>query len=178
MTPLLTGLLLASSPASAQAAGGASVLLGTSTAFDGDPASLRLSVRGEGDLTDGEILGLSALMPVTIASRGEGSFGLSASQTIIELPPSLRLRLFPEGPVRGYGDLGAGVVVGTSAFDGWFFDDSNSNLAFMTRFALGLEVGSADGLAVIVEPISVGTYHASKQTNGTFGLMLGIGARI
>ena len=176
---LLLGLLFATAPAQAQdVTGGASLMFGTSTSLKGDPALLRMSVRGEGEIANAGIVNLNFLLPVTIATQGQDNIGLSASQTIIEVPPSLRVRVLPRFPVGFYGDVGAGAVIGTTSFDGWLFDEASSNLGFMTRFATGMEFGSPEGLALIVEPISVGTYHSSQQTIPVLGAMIGLGARL
>lgn len=176
---LLLGLLFAAAPADAQeVTGGASLMFGTSTSFNGEPATLRMSLRGEGELADAGIANLNFLLPVTIATQGRDGFGLSTSQTIIEIPPSLRLRLLPRAPIGVYGDMGAGAVIGTSQFGGWLFEQATSNVGFMTRFATGLEIGSPDGLSLIVEPISLGTYHSSQQVTPVLGAMIGLGARL
>jgi hypothetical protein len=177
----LIALLLASADAQevdrGDIGGGVSILLGTATAFDGNPATVRLSVRGEGEIADAEIISLNALLPVTLATQGQDGFGVSGAQTFVELPPSLRVRLLPKAPISAYGDVGAGLAVGTSEFGGWFFDDATSNVAFMTRLALGAEIGSPGGLTLIVEPVNIGTYHG-QGFRGIYGVMIGLGTRI
>ncbi len=161
--------------AHAQSEGGAlQALVGTASAFDGDPASLRLSVRGEVGIDEGGILGGSLLLPVTITTEGEDAVGFSGRQTLVELPLSVRGRLFPASPVRLYGDAGAGVAIGTSVVEGWLLERSDSAAVFMTRLAVGAEFGSPDGLSFVIEPASWATYFGSEDVRAQWGLMLGL----
>jgi len=170
---LLAGLLTPT--AHAQADGGAlQVLLGTASAFDGDPASMRLSVRGEVGIDQGDIIEGSLLLPFTVTTEGEDAFGLSSRQTLFELPVSLRARLFPSSPVRLYGDAGAGVALGTSNVEGWLLESSDSVATFMTRVAVGAEFGSPDGLSFVLEPASWATYFGGRDVRAQWGLMAGI----
>lgn len=154
------------------------VLLGTNSAFDGNPATMRLSLRGERGLSHGPTVGSAFVLPVTITTSGETGFGLSTRQTLIEIPLSLRGRLFPNGTVRPYGDIGAGVAFGTSRLDGWFFDTSDAGVAFMTRTALGLEIGNPHSWSLVVEPVSWANYLADRQARATWGFMLGVSANL
>ena len=152
------------------------VLLGTDTAFDDNPASLRLTVSGEGDLVRDESVALALALPVTLMTAGQ--FGDSvANQTALELPPSLRLRLLPRSIVRPYGDLGLGLAVVSRNENGGLFSDAEQTVGFMTRAALGLEIGEPDGFMFVVEPLSARTYHIGP-TYGRFGIMVGGGARV
>src|SRR5688572_28287068 len=151
------------------------VLLGTDTAFDENPASLRLTVSGEGDLVRDESVALALALPVTLMTAGQ--FGDDvANQTALELPPSLRLRLLPRSIVRPYGDLGLGLAVVSKNANGGLFSDANQTVGLMTRGALGLEIGDPDGFMFVVEPISARSYHIGP-TYGRFGIMIGGGAR-
>lgn len=170
------GLLALSAPALASNA--AQVLVGTSTALDGDPASLRLSVRGELGLAESGVASASLLLPFTITTVGDDGFGFSSQRTLFELPVSLRGRLLPDSPVRPYGDIGAGVAIGTSRFDGWLVDSTDASNAFMTRTAVGVEIGKPEGLSFVVEPASWTTYLADQKVRATWGLMLGLGTSI
>ena len=151
------------------------VLLGTDTAFDGNPASVRLTISGEGDIVRDQGVALAVALPVTIMTAGQ--FGDSvANQTALELPPSLRLRLFPHGIVRPYGDLGLGVAIVSKNANGGLFADASQTVGLMTRGALGLEIGEPDGFMFVIEPISARSYHIGP-TYGRFGMMIGGGAR-
>jgi hypothetical protein len=154
------------------------VLLGTNSAFDGNPASMRLSIRGELGLSHGPTAGASVLLPVTITTTGESGFGFSSRQTLVEIPLSLRGRLFPNGTVRPYGDIGAGIALGTGRFDGWFFDASDTGAAFMTRAALGLEIGNPHSISLALEPVSWATYFSDREARATYGFMVGIAANL
>ena len=178
---MIAALLTLAAPSFAEdggSDGGISVLLGTGTAFDGDPASLRLSLRGEAGPSDGDVVAISFLLPVTIATRGESGFGVSVQDTLLELPPSLRVRFLPDSPVSLYGDVGAGLAISTRTTDTWFGDSNSSSTAFMTRAGLGLEIGDPDAFAFIVEPASLSTYHTNEQIRASYGLMLGLSARL
>jgi hypothetical protein len=154
------------------------VLLGTNSAFDGNPASMRLSVRGELGLSHGPTLGASVLIPVTVTTTGESGFGFSSRQTLVEIPLSLRGRLFPNGTIRPYGDIGAGIAVGTGRFGGWLFDTSDRGAAFMTRTALGLEIGNPQSVSLAIEPVSWANYFADRQARATYGFMIGIAVHL
>lgn len=171
-------LTLLTSLAMAGGDGSVGVLVGTGAAFDGDPASLRLSVRGEVGPTEGEVVGLSFALPATIATRGSDGFGFSTRSMLVELPPSLRVRLLPQEVISLYGDVGAGLAIGSSEVETFFGDASTSSTSFMTRAAVGLELGDPDGLAFVLEPASLSTYHADDRAQATYGLMLGLTAHI
>jgi hypothetical protein len=148
------------------------VLLGTDTAFDGNPASLRLTVSGEGDLVRGTGAALAIALPVTVMTAGSSG----PSQTAVELPPSLRLRLIPRSVVRPYGDLGLGLALLASNEGDGLFADADQTAGLMTRAALGVEIGDPDGLMFVIEPVSVRSYHVGS-TYGRAGIMIGGGAR-
>ena len=177
LTPcLLTSLLFVAGPALAD--DHVSVLVGTNTAFDGDPASLRLSVRPEFGLSAGPMASASLLVPITLTTWGDDGVGFSTSQSLVEVPVSVRGRLFHDKPLRLYGDLGAGVAIGTSRFDGWFVNSTDQSAAFMTRTAVGLEVGNPDALSFVVEPASWTTYAADDAVRARWGMMLGLSAAL
>ena len=164
-------VLLAALAAPAHA--GVQALVGVNSAFDGDPASLSVTGRYESTRSPGPVAA-SFLLPVHVSTRGEERFGVSSNHTRIDIPPSLRLRIVPESPVRAYGDLGAGVAIATSRVDGWLVEDSDTATAFLTRAALGIEVGPAAGPALAIEPLSVHTTYGGSGTRTSLGLMLGI----
>lgn len=159
---LLT-LALASSPALATPHNSVSMLVGASSALDDDPASLRLSVRGDLGLVHNDTAGLSVLVPVTVASSEESGLGLSGDRLTLEIPVSLRGTLLPHGPIRPYGDLGVGVVTGSSI-----------DLVPMTRAAVGLELGPAERVSFVIEPAELRTYYKGDSTVSGYSLMLGV----
>lgn len=150
------------------------VLIGTDTAFDGDPSTFRLSLQGAGDLTTDDIARLGIVMPLTWMTTGEDTFGISTRHTVVEIPPSLRLSLFHDLPVRPYGDVGLGLAVATDEVDGWPFGETDRNVGWMSRAAIGVEIGSSDGFMVMVEPLSLRTYHIDG-TDARLGGMVGVG---
>ena len=152
------------------------VSLGTNSAFDGDPATFRLTVEGEGDLTRGPDLRLAVAVPVTWMTSGEDRFGVSFASSVFEIPPTLRLRLFPRLAVRPYGDLGLGVAIASTTTDSWLFSDQTNTAGWMTRTALGVDIGDPRGLYVKIEPISMNTYHLGGNSTRV-GAMVGVGSR-
>lgn len=171
---MLTMILLATAPASANPHNSVSVLVGSSTAFDNDPASLRLSLRGEVGLDHDENFGVAVLVPFTISSYGEDSLGFSSNQTVFEVPVSVRGQLLPHSKLRFNADAGAGIAIGTSRFSGWFIDSSSSATALMTRLALGLEVGPPGGVSLVVEPLEVRTFFANDRARSAYSMMVGL----
>ncbi len=174
---MLTTLLAASLATSSAFAGGrdaVSLMVGTSTAFDDDPATLRLSFRGELGLREGKLLGAYLLLPVTLSWQGEDSVGLQVDRTLVEVPISLRARLLPNGPLRIYGDIGVGAAFGS----GWIVRDPDAGIVWMSRLALGAEFGDADKWMIGLEPFSGATYGAladsGDRLRGRYGLMVGI----
>lgn len=150
------------------------VLLGSDTSFDGDPATFRLTVLGGGRLIQGDLLGFDVVVPATWMTSGENRFGVSTRNTAVEIPPSLRLELLPRLPVRPYGDLGVGLVVATTTADSWMFDGSSRAAGWMTRSALGVELGPPGGVMFIVEPLTARTYHLEGHY-ARVGSMVGVG---
>lgn len=178
------GLALALAPPSALAQqllndrgeGSFAVMLGTDTALDGDPATFRLAVQGVGDLIDGSLLGLGVSLPVTWMTYGEDRFGASISRSVFEIPPSLRLRLLSGMPVRPYLDMGLGLVFASSRTDDWVLEQRRSSAGWMSRSAIGVEIGKTDGLMVVAEPFTVQSYHIGGSY-GRLGGMIGVGSR-
>ena len=168
--------MMAMAVSTAQAGGtdAVSVLLGASTAFDQDPASVRLSIRGELGLDEGDVLGVGFVLPVTIATTGEDGFGVSSRQTLVELPLTLRGNLFPRSPIRGYGDLGLGAAIGTRPLSEWLIEGGDSTVVFMSRAALGVEIGDPDGLALVLEPVSTSTYFGGRKVVANYGWAVGV----
>ena len=171
--------LLALSPIAHAGDSGKSIgaLIGTNPALDDDPATLRLSFRGEVPFTRAKLLGAYLLVPITLAWTGQGSVSLDPGSTIVEIPLSARLRLFPSSPVRLYGDLGTGVAFGS----GWFVDDPDAAAAWMTRAALGFEVGPPEKWLISVEPLEALTFmpitgqpDERAPLRADYGLMVGI----
>ncbi|MEZ4235899.1 MAG: hypothetical protein R3F59_06995 [Myxococcota bacterium] len=156
--------------------GSLAVLLGTDSAFDGNPATLRLTLLGQGTLVDGEIAALDAAIPLTWMTSGEQTFGVSTHNSVVEIPPSLRLELLPKLPVRPYGDLGLGVAVSTTRYDGWLFGAADRTAGWMTRSAVGVELGPPDGVMFIVEPLSAQTYHLGDEHYARLSGMIGVGS--
>jgi len=171
--------LLLATVASANPHNALSFLVGTSTAFDDDPASLRLSVRGDVGIAHNDIAGISVLVPVTVSTWGEDAIGFSNSDVLVEVPVGVRGTLLPHGSIRPYADAGLGLAIGSSSFDTWFLNTTSSSTAFMTRVALGLEVGKPEGVSLVVEPASLRTFFANdSRARSSFGLMLGLAAPI
>ncbi len=152
-----------------------SVLLGSDTGFNDRPATLRLGVQGEGRMLGGEVASLSAVLPITYMTAGQEEFGLSTRQSVLEVPPSLRLRMFSMLPVRPYADAGIGLAFATRDEDNWLLEDHEASAGWMTRGALGVEIGESDGLMVVLEP-SIQTYHLGGSY-ARFAGMFGIGSR-
>lgn len=153
-----------------------SAMLGSDTAFDGDPATFRLTVQGQTDLAYGDVVGLAVAVPVTWMSGGTDGFGIDPRQSVVEVPPSLRLRLLSALPVRPYADLGVGVVLASRPNDGWLLGGHTAVAGWMTRSAIGVEIGGIEGPFFVVEPLSFQTYHLDLDYSRV-GLMLGGGAR-
>lgn len=179
---LLAALALTAAPAQAQEtgpAGGASVLMGTGAAFDGDPATFRLSVRPEAVLTGNEAASLAVVVPITWTTAGETSFGIDTRQSLLEIPVSLRGQLFASSPVRMYGDLGLGPAFYTAEAEGWFFETQANRTGWMSRSALGVELGKPrGGIFAVVEPIGLTRYQFGDDEISTrYSAMIGIGGR-
>jgi len=185
MKSAIVGLLLAA-PAIAQAqgyydnhdygAGGVSVLIGTDTAFNGTPWTGRLTLEAQGDLVRGTGVALAFAMPATWMSSGRAHFGLGR-QSVIEAPPSLRLRLGPELPVRPFLDAGIGAVfVTTNDQRGFLFRNRVEDTGWMTRAAFGIEIGSNHGPMLVLEPVQWQTYHLGRDYS-RWGAEIGIGGR-
>jgi hypothetical protein len=152
-------------------------LLGTDTAFDDEPATVRVTISGDMDLLSKPDWAMALAMPITIVTMGEEEFGVSTNHTALEFPASLRFRFIPEEIIRPYADVGLGaVVVLTNKTDGFLFlEDEHAGL--MTRFAVGFEIGpAARGPMFLLEPVSSRTYFIGS-TYTRFGIMLGGGAR-
>ncbi len=126
-------------------------------------------------LSANDVIGGYLLVPVTATTEGESAFGFSSRQTLVEIPLSIRGRLFPDSPVRFYGDAGVGIAIGLSSFDGWFIDAAEAGSALMTRTALGVEIGNPEGFMVVLEPVSLSSFFASQKTQAKYGLMAGAG---
>ena len=177
---VFTSLLVASPAVAAEGPvdRGATVLIGTGTAFDEDPETLRLSVRGELPIVGSDTATLGAVLPLSFRTEGESAFGVSVQRTLLELPPSLRVRAIPTMPVRPYADGGLGLAWMITETDGWFQDQTTTRAGWMSRVALGVELGPTDGnFAVVVEPASWRTYHIGDADETEFGAMIGVGAR-
>jgi hypothetical protein len=177
LLPLALGLLL---PAAAHAGardGGASLLLGVGSPFDEDPQTARLSIRGSSPLTDGDLLAVGGVLPVTFTSSGSQAFGISTDRLVIEVPASLRLQVLNELPFRPYLDLGIGPVFGVTETDTWFSESTSSRVGWMTNSTLGASIGDEEGtVAVRVEPAVVSTYHFGDDRQVRWAGMVGIGA--
>jgi hypothetical protein len=156
--------------------GAFAVFVGTDSAFDGNPATIRLTAQGVGDLIDGDLVSLAAVVPVTFMTGGDDSFGFSSRQTVLELPPSLRARFLSSLPVRPYADLGLGLAAASRSEESWLLEDHENVLGWMTRATLGVELGDEDGLMVMVEPLSWQTYHLGGSYGRLAG-MIGVGSR-
>lgn len=153
---------------------GLSILAGTASGLDGNPASLRLSLRGEVGTGRNALLGASLLLPITLTVQGTEGLGLDPAQSLLELPISFRGRILPGSPVRLYADAGIGAAVGTSAIDGWRIGESDTSVVAMTRTALGLEIGNPDRFMAAIEPMSWSTYFTSDRIRARYGLMVGL----
>jgi hypothetical protein len=176
------GLAFASTAGAAtwdESTGSFSVLIGAGTAFNDNPETFRLTFEGVGDLTQGNVAEFNVVLPVTWMTSAEDQFGISTRHSAIEVPPSLRLQLLPNAVIRPYGDLGLGVVFTTHTAevgDEWVFPQNERSVGWMTRSALGLQIGDPEGLMFVVEPFSAQTY----RLQGGFarvGAMIGLGSR-
>jgi len=157
-------------------AGGVSVLIGTDSTFDGNPWTSRITLEGQGDLVRGTGAALAFALPVTWMSTGRDQFGLGR-QSVLEAPPSLRLRLGPELPVRPFVDAGIGAVFATTHNRNQFlFRDRSEDTGWMTRTAFGLEIGSNQGPMLVVDPVQWQTYHLGRDFS-RWGAEIGIGGR-
>lgn len=167
---------LAATPADDGGDSAVSVLIGTDSAFDGDPATVRIRVQGEADIVDGGGVGLAGVLPITWLTAATDSFGFSARQSVFEVPPSLRLRLLNKLWVRPYADLGVGLVLTTESRDGFLMKSRDNNVGWMTRSAIGVELGATHGVMVQIEPLSAQTYHLGGDF-ARFSAMIGVGSR-
>ena len=167
LSVLPLALAFAATPALANPHNAFSALVGASTALDDDPASLRLSLRGDMGIAHDDPAGVSFLVPVTIASSGNDGFGFSGDRVVVEVPVGVRGTLLPHNVIRPYGDLGVGVAFGAS-----------QDLVPMTRAALGLELGPNESLSFVLEPVEVRTYYPGGATVNGYSVMLGLVAPI
>ncbi len=156
-----------------------SIGIGAETAFDGEPATFRLALSGDSDFAASEKIAVALAMPISFITDNDQSDGVSVKRTLFELPASLRLRVLPAGIVRPYGDVGAGVaVVISNTIDEQGVSDKDQLTGFMTRAALGVELGpKGRGFLVAVEPLSTRTYYLNS-TYAALGFMVGVGYRI
>lgn len=152
------------------------VMVGTDSAFDGNPATIRLTAQGIGDLIDGDLVSIAGVVPVTFMTGGDDRFGFSSRQTMFELPPSVRARFLSSLPIRPYADLGLGLAAASRTEDSWLLEGHENAVGWMTRAALGAELGDTDGLFVLVEPLSWQTYHLGGNYSRLAG-MIGLGSR-
>ncbi len=160
---LTTAALIAAVPTAASAAPRAngSVLLGVGAPPGADdPATLRLAIRAEIPVVEGEVGGLGVVMPIELATSGDDGFGFSTRSSALELAPSLRGRLFPQSVVRPYLDAGFGLVHRFSQTETWFGNASRSRSTAMFRSGLGVEIGGTEPgtVAFVLEPIGFRHY--------------------
>lgn len=157
--------------------GNASFLIGAGALpGSGDPETFVFGVRGEIPVATGEVLGLGVVIPLELASSGDEGFGWQGQNTAFELAPSMRGRIAPGAIVRVYGDLGFGVVHRFSRIDTWFGDAVDNQTTFMTRSALGLEIGGREpgAVSLILEPIGYRHYGLDGDGADRFVAMAGI----
>jgi len=156
-----------------------SIGIGAETAFDGEPATFRLALSGDSDFAASDKIAVALAMPISFITNNDEDAGVTRKETVFELPVSFRVRLLPAGIARPYGDVGAGVVVVFSnTIDEEGISDKDQLSGFMTRAALGLELGPAGrGFLVALEPVSTRTYYLNS-TYTALGFMVGVGYRI
>jgi hypothetical protein len=153
------------------------VMLGSDTDWAGGPASFRLTVQSGYDFVGNEKFAVGGDFPVTLVTQGEESFGISTNHTALEFPPSFRFRVSPMSVVRIYIEVGIGLVwVVSNETDGWYIKE-DSDLGFMSRGAIGLEIGKPRGFMFLLEPVSTRTYWM-EETYGRLGIMAGGGLRM
>jgi len=153
------------------------VMLGSDTAWDGGPASFRITIQSGYDIVGNEKFAIGGDFPTTLVTQGETSFGVSTNHTALEFPPSFRFRVSPMKVFRLYVEVGIGLVwVVSNETDGWYIDEQ-SKLGFMTRSAVGLEIGKPRGFMFLLEPLGTRTYWM-KETYARVGIMAGGGLRM
>lgn len=178
-------VVLAASPSLADdrlAMGGGSVMVGPDYMADGSLDKLRLSMRGEGALLEGDVVGLALVLPVDLSTSGPNGYGVRSSHTLVEIAPSFRARLLPGAIVRPYADIGVGPWLQAVRRDVVFDEDTNRRSGWVATAGLGLELGStrAGSAALIVEPLRLRTYTATgsnQQIRSGISGMVGVGLR-
>lgn len=154
---MITALLaLFASTAMAQDSVGAVTLGGGVGQFiDSDaPVSMRISLAGEANIVQSEAATLAVLVPLELDRNQAEAFGVTATRYGIELPVSLRVGLLPGGLARPIIDLGFGPTYVAGEVSTVFGTGSDSNLGWVARGSLGVQVGASEsgGIFVQVEP--------------------------
>jgi len=153
------------------------VMLGTDTSWSNDTPSFRVTLQSGHDVLGNDQFALGGNMPITFVTEGHDEFGISTNNTALEFPPSLRLRLWPNNTVRLYVEVGLGLLWLVTNESTDFYTNEDSDLGFMTRSALGLEIGKPSGFMLLVEPLGTRTYWMG-DTYGRVGFMIGGGLRM
>lgn len=181
---MVTTLLALAMGSAAQAqdtdvsAGNLQFLVGAGTMpLSGDPATFILGIRGELPVATSALVGVGVVLPLELATSGDGRFGMDAQNTAFELAPSVRGRILPRSVVRFYGDLGFGIVHRFSRTDSWFGSGEGSRTTGMTRSALGMEIGGREPgrLSLVLEPIGYRHYGGfGRDSANRFVMMAGL----
>lgn len=160
-----------------ESSGNAEIVIGAGALpGSGDPETFVFGFRGEVPVATGDVLGLGVVIPLEIASSGEDGIGWESDHTALELAPSMRGRIAPDGVLRVYGDLGFGIVHRFSELDTWFGSAENERTTLMARSALGLEIGGRDpgDVSLILEPIGYRHYGLDGDGADRFVMMAGV----
>lgn len=175
---MLSLLALALATPAAHAGGSALLGVGYETTEADEPETLRLSLRGEAPVIAGDVAGLGAVLPLSMASSGDESLGVSSRFLALELAPSARIRIVPEAVVRPYLDLGLGVLWRGSETETWFGDATSTRWSGMTRSAIGAEIGGTDAgsVSLVLEPFAWQRYGFDDNGRHRFAVMAGISA--
>jgi len=157
--------------------GSIAILVGADSQFNGTPWGARGTIQLSGDVAQGKDAALAFVLPGTWLSTGHNQFGLGHTN-VIEAPPSLRLRMLPQLPVRPYLDAGIGAVFVTTddRRDSQLFRTRTQDTGWMTRAVFGLEIGANHGPTFILEPVQWQTYHLGRSYS-RWGAQVGLGAR-
>lgn len=153
------------------------VMLGTDTSWSERSPTFRVTLQSGHDVFGNDQFAIGGNMPITYVTEGSEEFGISTNNVAFEFPPSLRLRLWPNNTVRLYVEIGVGLVWLWRNQSTDFYTNEDEDLGFMTRSALGLEIGKPSGFMLLVEPLGTRTYWLS-DSYGRVGIMIGGGLRM
>lgn len=177
-TILLAALIGVASAGPPPISKGVTLSAGIGATFDRDPATFRVQLQGELPLHADDMVGLGVVLPLEFTTSGNERFGVTTTNSMFTLVPSVRLRLLNAGFARPYADLGIGLAHITATSEGWFYDSSTSRTGWATRALIGLEVGPpSGGVALVIEPLGIDTLHFGSRHSAGYVARLGVGVR-